>query len=446
MVVVYGRRRVGKTTLIHEFCKGKRMLLFTALDQSDTSNLRDFSTRIIEFFNLPNGTGAFSSWRSAFEYLAQQAAHERFGLVFDEFPYAAKRNESLPSALQIIIDHSLKTTSLFLILCGSDQGFMESEVLGRKSPLYGRRTAQIHLKQLGFRDAAKMLPELSPQDAFRFYGCFGGVPYYLDQVRPDVSLRENLTSLFFNPMGFLYEEPLALLRQELSEPALYSSVLRAIAHGCNKPKEISDVTGIQQTTLPRYLKILERLGIVRRNVPFGQNPEWSKKGIYRIEDACYDFWSRFVMPNMGDIESGLGTAIARSITDQALDEFLGHRFELLCLEWLIEEAQKGGLPIAATAVGSWWGTNLAKRAQDDIDVLAADRAGKRLLIGECKYRESFDEHAELVDLEGKRDLIKGFHAEYLYLFTKYPVSAGTKRASVDRQDIRFVSLEDMYAS
>ena len=442
--VVYGRRRVGKTALLKEFVCDKRALFFTALEQSDGDNLRDFSAAIARFFGFPTGLGSFDSWSAAFDYLADQMAHERFVLVFDEFPYAAKRNEALPSMLQVVIDHKFKSTDGFLVLCGSNQGLMESRVLGKKSPLYGRRTVQIRLKQLGYLDAFRMLSGLEPQEAFRFYGCFGGVPYYLELVDKQASLRENLANLYFEPTGFLYDEPFGLLRQELAEPALYNSILRAIAGGANRQKEVSDRTGIAATTLPRYLTTLENLGIVERAVPFGENRETSKRGIYRMLDACYDFWFRFVMPAASGIEAGLGRLAVERLTDARLNEYLGHRFERLCAEWFAERAISGKLPLPATNVGSWWGTNPRKRAQDDIDVLAADETSKRLAIGECKYREEFDVAAEIADLDGKRALVKGYEADYLYLFSRYPVPETVRHAYGNRGDVRFVTLDGIY--
>ena len=445
MVVVYGRRRVGKTALINEFARGKRALSFTALEQGDAANLADFSRKIAEFFNLPASMGPFSTWLDAFDYVADQAAREPFVFIFDELPYAAQRGESVPSALQIAIDRKLQNTDAFLILCGSDQGFMESDVLGRKSPLYGRRTAQIKLGPLGYREAAEMLPGLDPQEQFRFYGCFGGVPYYLRQVDPAKSLRENLAGLYFDPTGFLFDEPYGLLRQELSEPALYAGALRAIASGATKSKEIAEKAGMEPTGVTRYLRTLERLGIVERSVPFGENPQTSKRSSYKIADACFDFWFRFVMPAVSDIEGGLGSVVASRLPEQQLSDYLGHRFERLCAEWLLGQAAEGLLPIAASAVGSWWGPNPAKRQQDDIDVLAADREQKLLLIGECKYRESFDETAEIDDLDSKRDLVRGYHASHLYLFSKRAVSEATAEKCAHRPDVHLVTLEELYA-
>lgn len=444
MVVLYGRRRVGKTALIAEFVKGKRALFFTALDQADKDNLSDFSSAIWKFFDAPRTT-PFASWSDAFDYLAEQAQRERFIFVFDELPYAAKRNGSIPSALQVCIDRKMKQTGAFVILCGSNQGFMESEVLGRKSPLYGRRTAQMKLRPLSYLEAAKMFPGLDAQDQFRYYGCLGGVPYYLEQVDQGLSFRENIANLYFDTTGFLYDEPYGLLRQEFDEPALYNSVLRAIAGGANRMSEIADRTGIGRTSLPRYLKSLVSLGIVERVVPFGENLETSKKAIYRIQEACYAFWFTFVMPRVSDIEQGLGAAAASSISDSRLNEYLGHRFELLCAEWLAACANRGELPVAASRVGSWWGTNPVLREQDDIDVLAADPVEKTLLIGECKYRESFDESEAIEKLEMRRDVIRGYMAEQLYLFSKCELSVGTREKAKEWKDLTLVTLEDMYA-
>lgn len=445
MVVVYGRRRVGKTALINEFARNKRTLSFTALEQSDAANLADLSRKVASFFGLPTSLGPFSTWLDALNFVADQAAQEPFVFIFDELPYAAQRGESVPSALQIVIDSKLQNTNAFLILCGSDQGFMESDILGRKSPLYGRRTAQIKLGPLGYREAAEMLPGLDAQEQFRFYGCFGGVPYYLRQVNPTRSLRENLAVLYFDPAGFLFDEPYGLLRQELSEPALYAGTLRAIASGATRSTEIAERAGMEPTSATRYLRTLERLEIIERSVPFGENPKSSKRSTYRIADACFDFWFRFVMPAVSDIEGGLGAVVADRLPEQQLSDFLGHRFERLCAEWLLAQAAEGQLPIPASVVGSWWGANPAKHEQDDIDVLAADREQKLLVIGECKYRESFNETAEIDDLDSKRDLVRGYHASHLYLFSKWPISKTTAEKYVDHPDVHFVTLEDMYS-
>ncbi|MDR0287966.1 MAG: ATP-binding protein [Clostridiales bacterium] len=155
MVVIYGRRRIGKTTLISEFITGKPAIFFTAQEVNDTLNLNQFSKQVYNFFDMPVSTRAFVNWNNAFEFLAEKAKNRQIILAFDEFPYAAAANRSLRSILQTAIDHDLKTTGLFLILCGSHMSFMENEVLGYKSPLFGRRTAQIRLDGFDYYDAGK---------------------------------------------------------------------------------------------------------------------------------------------------------------------------------------------------------------------------------------------------------------------------------------------------
>ena len=440
MAVVYGRRRVGKTALLSEFCQGRRALFFTALEQGDNDNLRDLSAAASKFFGEPI---VFESWRSAFAFLAIRAAAESFVFVFDEFPYAAKRHPSLPSELQVAIDHELKKTGLFLILCGSNQGFMESEVLGKSSPLHGRRTLQMKLGPLGYADAARMLPSLDPQEAFRAYGCFGGVPYYLEQIDERATLKENLLEQFFDAAGFLYGEPQMLLRQELSEPAMYNSILRAIGGGLTRQGEIASRVGMEPTAMPRYLATLCDLGIIERVCPFGENPQTSRKGIYRIREASFAFWYRFVMPRIAMIEDGMGELVAEQLTDEAMNTYLGHWFERVCAEWLRDQALDRSLPLDVTGVGSWWGTNPATREKTDIDVLAADDQG-RLLIGECKYRNGFDETETIEGLIAKRTLVKRHEAHWFALFSRYPVHDATAQKYANHGELMLVTLDQMY--
>ncbi|MBQ9003750.1 MAG: ATP-binding protein [Eggerthellaceae bacterium] len=442
MAVIYGRRRVGKTALIAEFARGRRSLFFTALEQSDADNLRDLAGAVSEFFG---SNVLFQSWKDALSYIAERAAEESFVFVFDEFPYAAKRHPALPSELQIAIDRRMKDTGMFLILCGSNQGFMESDVLGQKSPLYGRRTLQMKLNPLGYRDAARMLDALAPQDAFRAYACFGGVPYYLEQYDQGASLNDNLAAQFFDASGFLYGEPQMLLRQELSEPAVYNSILRAIAGGATKQGEIAARVGVETAGVSRYLATLLDLGIIARAYPFGENPETSRRGLYRILEGSFAFWFRFVMPRTSMIEEGMGQLAADALTDEVLNTYMGPRFELVCAEWLRAQALESRLPLQAMHVGSWWGTDPAKREQTDIDVLAADDSGG-LLIGECKYRNEFNETQAIEDLLSKRSLVRGREASWFYLFSRYPVHSATRERHAGNDDVRFVTLEDLYTT
>lgn len=445
MVVLYGRRRVGKTALLEEFSRGKRALMFTAQQQGERDNLCDFSRALYEFFGMPSTLPSFSNWLDAFEFLAEKASGEKLLIVLDEFPYAAKATPQLPSALQIAIDRWLAKTQAMMVLCGSNQGFMEDEVLGEKSPLYGRWTAQMKLRPFDYFDAARMLPDMPAAERVVYYASLGGTPYYLAALRSGETYLQNVTRLFFERTGLMFDEPGMLMRQELREPSMYHSILRAIAHGANRSNEIADCTGIPPSSITMYLKTLSGLDIIERAVPFGE-PEKSKRSRYRIKDPAFTFWFRFVAPFVPAVESGLGAqTAARLLGGPQLSEYVGRMFERVCLEWLAREAQAGRLPIQPTRFGSWWGTDPRTRAQDDIDVIAADDIDKRAILGECKWRASFDESEELAKLEDRQAPVPGYREHWRYLFTKEPVSEATRRKVANGSHVRFVSVEDLFA-
>lgn len=450
MAVVYGRRRVGKTTLIDAFAQDKPTLYFTAQQRSSLQNLVQFSRAVYAFFGLPEDMGAFSDWQSAFTYIAraaEQRGGEPFLLVFDEFPYAAETEPSLPSALQIAIDHEFISTNVRIILCGSNEGFMESEVLGRKSPLYGRRTMQLKVKPFDCFDAALMLPGLSAEHCVTYYATFGGTPYYLAQIDAGASYEENVANLMFDTSGILYEEPLMLLRQELREPALYNSILDAIGSGETTPKRIAERAGVNASSLSKYLKTLVDLGIVERSVPFGENPSTSRKAMYSLADPFFAYWYAFVSKSVGVIEAGAGFAAAQKTAfGQALSAYVGRQFETVCQQWVVRQNAAGELPFLASSFGRWWGTDPREKAETDIDLIAADKESKSILLGECKWRNTFDESKTIELLEYRAPLVKGYAHRSYYLFTKNQVGEATLEKAHMRSDLTVVSASEMFAA
>lgn len=449
MAVVYGRRRVGKTKLLEEFGRDKPTLFFTARIQSSVANLRDFSRKVRIFFDLPDATPPFGNWSDALSFVAgRMAASEKPILfVFDEFPYAAQTEPSLPSLLQIAIDHEFLGTNGCMILCGSNEGFMESEVLGMKSPLYGRRNAQIRLRPFDYLDAAQMLGDLPAEERVRYYATFGGTPYYLAQIDPSETYESNVVRLMFSMYGLLYEEPLMLLRQELREPAAYNSVLGAVGAGLTKPKAIAERAGIEQTSVAKYLQVLTGLGLLRREVPMGENPSTSRKGLYRIDDPFFSFWYRFVAPSVGAIEEGAGEAAGRqAICGAALPTYVGTQFETVSRQWLVRKNREGGLPFLASSFGRWWGTDPQAREETDIDVIASDRASGAALFGECKWRGSFDESQAIRVLEERSHLVRGYDRLWYALFSKRPLSSATQAKLAARGNWIAVDAQGLYES
>lgn len=448
MVVVYGRRRVGKTALLARFCEHRRAIMFTAREQSATENLRFFSREVYRFFDVPESAGSLADWTDAFDYVAAQAkahSNEPFVLVFDEFPYAASADKSLPSKLQIAIDHTLRDTNVTLILCGSNEGFMSSEVLGAKSPLYGRKSAQIRLKPFDLFDACKMLPPNTPwEDLYGYYAALGGTPYYLEQVAPELSFAENIERLCFTTSGLLYEEPAMLMRQELREPALYNSLLSAIAAGRTTQKVIAEYAGLELGTASPYLKTLEGLGLIERIVPFGENPTRSRKGIWKFKDPFFAYWYRFVSPAVGLVERGIGhAAAATSTAGEAFSTYVGRQFENMCAQWIVRQCREGKLDVLPTSIGIWWGTDPVAREQADIDIVVGDSINGKLLLGECKWRNEVNETEAIATLRGRSRLVGKDEERLFVLFTKYPAYPATKKKAQADPDLLLVDAKSM---
>ena len=444
MVIVFGRRRVGKTTLLAEFVSKKKAIFFTAQESNDTENLRSFSRALYGYAGLPLSTGSFSSWVDAFDFLYEITREQKLILVFDEFPYAVQANRSLPSILQNAIDHKLGKSRLYLVLSGSNISFMEGEVLGHKSPLFGRRTAQMHLLPFDYLDASGMLKGATEIDCIRYYSCLGGVPYYLSFVDTKRDFEENIISLFFGRTSVFSEEPLMMLRQELREPALYNTILMAVAKGANTPQLIADQIGEERTKVMKYLGTLSRLGLIEKRVPLLSDQAKTRKGIYRIADQLFAFWYRFLFPVHSEIMLGSGELLAQSKVFPYLSELTGQCFEAVCQQWLRRSNQQGKLPFVATEIGSWWGTDPRIKQQTDVDVMALDQREGKLLLGECKWQESLQPASALGKLVEKATLFSDFEEKWFYLFSKTAFDASAKRMAGEDSRMNLVELGDLF--
>jgi len=445
MVVMYGRRRVGKTRLINEFVKDKPAISFTAQEANTQLNLQMFSKKVYDFFNLPETTGIFANWYDAFMFIANRAKTQKFVLAIDEFPYIAEADKSVKSILQNIIDHELLDSKLYLILCGSQISFMENEVLGYKSPLFGRRTAQFKIEGFDYCDASKMLGNISNEDKVKYYACVGGTPHYLALVNTEMSFEENIKELFFNTQGYLYSEPTMLLQQELRETAVYNSIIAAIATGASRLNDISTKIGEETSKTIKYIKILMDLKILHKEHPFGENPERSRKGIYMISDNCYRFWYRYVFLNKTGIETGTGAEIADSSVFPELSAFIGKPvFEEICRQYLIRLNKMGTLPFLATNFGVWWGNDSVAKETADIDVIADNNSEKKILLCECKWRNEPTDIAEIQKLMAKTHLIPGYSEYYFMFFSKSPYTDEAKRLERENDNLKLVTLDMLF--
>ena len=382
LFVLYGRRRVGKTTFLREFCKDKPCIFYSAEQSNDKLNLEKFSARVFSHYGETD-LEPFASWEKALLYIHRRQSAERLVLVFDEFPYLAAVSPSVLSVLQHLVDHTLKDGKLFVVLCGSYMGFMEKEVLSAKSPLFGRRTGQLHMKPFDYLTSAEFMPGFSNEEKLTLYGAAGGTAMYLGLVNRDKTLAENIEDMFLKPTGYLYEEPQLLLRQEVQEPGVYNAVIEAIAGGASRSGEIAAKAGEEAAKCLKYINTLCELGILHKEIPFGEK-SGSRKTIYALLDFMFRFWFRYVAKNRTLIETGAGGAVWRLRVQPDLSVYMGRVFETVCRDFMLRENAAGRLPFLFTDIGRWWGTDTRTRKQAEIDLVASD--GKDYIFCECKWR------------------------------------------------------------
>lgn len=396
-VVIYGRRRVGKTRLIKQFMDGKNALYFLASKESVALNRGRFAQAVAHFAGMPEiGEGTFSDWRPLFHMLATSRPQERKLLVIDEFPYLVEGDGAFPSILQYAWDEVLRSANVMLILCGSSTHMMEEAALSHASPLYGRSTAQIRLKPLEFEELQTGFGWLSFEDQMRVHAITGGVPKYLEFFDGQ-SVEEVIQRDILSTSGFLYNEPRFLLSQDTRNPITHYSIMRAIANGKHKLSEIAAMLERPQPEISPYLRLLERLGYIRRSVPTTDpNPDRSKNGLYFICDGLLKFWFTYVLPFESELELGNSAPSLRLIDTTFESQFVAFSFESVsrhALSWLCGQ---GLIPFEPHRIGSFWN----RKSTVEIDVCATSLNGD-MLVGECKYHErkpfSTREYDELVE-------------------------------------------------
>jgi len=418
LAVIYGRRRVGKTTLIREFIKDKKALFFAASESTAPDNLLSLSRCI----GGSNTAPIFTDYESALSAIFKSAENERLVLVIDEFPYLAESYRGVSSLLQILIDHNKDSSKLMIILCGSSMSFMENQVLGYKSPLYGRRTAQFKVLPFTFFESLPFFANYNDIDKAVLYGVTDGIPEYLNKINPQKSVQENIIDLFLTPSGHFFEEPSNLIKQELREPSTYNVIIEAIASGSSRLNEIATKCKIESNKCSKYLSSLMSLGLVTREYPYGEIV--SKRSIYKISDNMFRFWYRFVFPNQSAIISGLGSAVYDSEVNEQLNAYMGLVFEDICKQWFFVQAKKGmkkhSPPFFIGNIGRWWGTNPATRSQEEIDIMAA--YGGDALFAECKWTNAHVDVDILHNLKRKSEMFK-YATSYLYIFTKSSITS-----------------------
>ncbi len=428
-VVIYGRRRIGKTTLIKQFIKSKTAFYFLATKEVESQSMKRFAGVIARTTgNSVLQKAAFSDWLDLFQAVADYKPNEKKVLVIDEFPYLVKVNDSFPSILQNAWDEILKDSNVMLILCGSLISMMKKHALSYESPLYGRRTAQMRIAPLPFTTVYEN-QKLSFEEAAEQYSITGGVPKYMEFFSDGQPLYEQIKENVLSKNGFLYEEPNFLLTDEVQVPTNYFSIIKVIADGNHKLGTIAGILGLETSALTPYLKTLSELGFIEKQVPVTEkNAEKTRKGLYFISDNFLRFWFRYVYPYKGELELD-NTQISLDELDKDFKEkFVAFAYEDICKEIFARLCSDKAIDFTPSKIGSYWLND--KSGNTQIDVMAVDTVNKRLFAGECKYHNQpvdADVYFELVKKVDNSSEIKSAFKGYTVIYGVFSKSGFTSR-------------------
>jgi AAA+ ATPase superfamily predicted ATPase len=425
-IVLYGRRRLGKSELVRKsIAERDDAVYYQAIESTAQNQLEQFADTVSTQF--PPVANIRRDWEALLEALG---AHNAV-VVIDEFPFLIQEDSSLPSRLQRVWDLTLQETGMTIVLVGSSISVMEEKVLSGSAPLYGRRTATIDLKPLSITDAQEFFPRYDPETAITAWAIYGGTPYYLQTIDPDQSLGTNVQESLLSERGLLYSEPEFLLRTELRQPNTYFSILRALAHGRRTPNEIAGMAGIDAGSLSTYLQKLRRLRLVERHIPVTESPTASKRGRYRIAAPLFRFWFRFVYGNQDQLRMQETDAYETLVAPELAD-YVSPLFERLCqhaLPRLIDRQLR--------EVGQWW------YKDRELDAVGLSDSG--LVAGECKFTTQPVSEGVLSNLEQTTANVRwpagpADGAPLYVLFSRSGYTDDLKRVADTREDVRLFNL------
>ncbi len=395
LVLVYGRRRVGKTALLQELAKRKGGLYLLARQESEKDQLKSFSNTMARHFNDETlASSPLQNYDSIFTYLKQNI-QPGIPVILDEFPYMVEAQPALPSIMQDHWDNHFQKTRSFFILCGSSMRMME-KLAGYKSPIYGRRTEQLLLGPLTFFDALELMNSSPKEKAVEYYSVVGGTPAYLQLMDYSKTLEQNVVDRLLPKTAFLNQDAMFILREELDEPRNYFSILKSLAKGNTRLGHIINDTGLERGLVAKYLSVLQDLHVVQRAVPIGEKHETrSRKGLYAVSDPYFRFWFAFVFDNAQYTEDLGGQKTFRTRIAPLLDAHVGRIFEEIALEFMKTKTPWG----KNYRMGRWW------QDEQEIDIAGWDETGSDALLMEVKWSKLDEKkaYAELDRLEKKAD-------------------------------------------
>lgn len=450
MTIIYGRRRVGKSTLIKEFIKGKKVIFYTATKVGAERNLELFSKQVLDVLDPAMSAATFSTIESVLDVITNKVCDDKKTiLVIDELPYWAEKDEALLSVLQKYIDTQWTDRNMMVILCGSALSFMEKKVLSEKSPIFGRRDSQIKLEAFNYRDSALFVPDYSAEEKAICYGVTGGIAKYLSLFDAGKSLDENIIRLFFNADGYMFDETKNLLIQEFLDVTLVNNIIEQVASDENALNNIASKVHEKDTTVLYSLEKLIDVGLVEKKNCITEEKN-KKKTQYVLKDHMFKFWYQFIPKAVSVIEMGQGQAYYEKVVKPQIHSFMGSVFEEMCRYYTLEQGIKGAYGSFLTQTGTWWGVERVTDEEGkrytqsaDIDVVGISSVDKTAVIGECKFKNEKIDKEIYETLVRRSKLLSGnYHVTQFLLFS---LSGFTKW--FDKEDIPNtvkITIEDLY--
>jgi AAA+ ATPase superfamily predicted ATPase len=443
LCVMYGRRRVGKTTLINEFVRDRDAVFFTAMETSAEENLVSLSRSIFSDNDGSLKPPVFRSFHDALEKIFASAAKKRLVFVIDEYPYLAVSYPGISSVLQKLIDENKDRSKLFIIINGSSMAMMENYFFTYKMPLYGRKTFQLKIEPFGFFEMKDYFSKTGAEILPYIYGVYGGIPKYFEYYDEKLSFRNNLLKNYLEQGAPLLDEPDSILKQEVRDPSNYNAILTAIAGGNTRYSDISDKAKLESGNITGFMKNLLALNLIRKESPV---PEGSgRRSLYVLNDNMLRFWYRFIPAYISFINNNKGDLI-RGIIEADLDTYMGRIFEDIVKEYLWRVNGTDVLPFTFTQAGRWWGNDSGKRQEAEIDLVAHD-GKKNIIFCECKWRRQKTTPAVLADLKEKSEipLFGKYGNKYLFVFSRGGFTEACRKTALEAGNVRLVEYRQMLA-
>lgn len=458
LILLYGRRRVGKTETLKKFCEGKLHVYFACRECTDKLQLKAFSEQLLqEDIPARQYVEQFTDWDKAFRAVSQLpcGGHKKL-LVLDEFPYLCKENPAILSILRNLWEEIWQHDNIMIVLCGSAISFVEQELLAEEKPLSGILTGSCQMKALNFYEASRFFPEYSELDKILAYAVLGGMPYYLGQFDAGLSLAENIKQNVLSKDCVLYREVDYMLRQELRETPIYHALLGALALGNVRLNDISRQSLVEDTSKTSvYLRTLIQMGIVEREFSLDveiKEPAKTHRGIYKLTDPFFRFWYAFVYTQYSALEAGDVEGVYERAVRPFLRQFASGPFREVCGQYIEALQRANALPFRYRKAGRFFGRTTVRDMRKDsglsiqgteIDILAVSGRRKEYLAGACKLDDTPFTYEEYLDTAAKLTPQKDRSEFYYALFSAAGFEEKLNETAGRDGHVRLYSLKDI---